>query len=690
MILTLMISLGIVATSLPVTVSAEDAPQGRWTDYAAASFAGGSGTKADPYQIATAEQLALLASEVNNGVSSTAHFGEYFILTADIDLSGHVWTPLGYETYDSGNGSAQSFCGYFDGNHKKITGLYVDERTGDQYGKNRNAGFFGCISATGNDPVIQNLTIENGTVLAGDGTPENDYGAGLLVGNITVLYGTDYTVIQNCTVSGTVNSASCAGGLAGNANYTHFKNCRADVKIGGHSCSGGFVGNTFESQFINCSATGDVTSTGWSTGGFAGVLFSNTTVNHCAALGKVEANDWNLGGFAGYAENNITITNSIAMGDVKSNVTEFQPKTGGFLGTDWNATAKLEKCHAAGKITTARTDTVGGLIGAGTGSSAVGCSFDNEKNGSLSGVGSNPTGTYEIDALDTAGVLSNICMDFYGGHSFSEGPEVQPTCTRDGHERGWTCVQCGYKIGFAVIKAPGHTGGVATCTARAICTVCKEEYGDTDPDNHTGEEIWVQTATTHEKKWNCCGAVTVANKAHKWVNGVCSECNYTCQHTDADRNHFCDFCNKTLSGHMGGTATCKNKAICTFCRKAYGELDPGNHADLKHVVAKEATKDAEGNIEYWYCEGCGKYYSDASATKEIAQADTVIKKLPETNTTTSELPAPDTATTKQTVESNAPKTGDSMNLMLWFALLFVCSGTVFGTTIVRKKKEQRR
>ena len=77
----------------------------------------------------------------------------------------------------------------------------------------------------------------------------------------------------------------------------------------------------------------------------------------------------------------------------------------------------------------------------------------------------------------------------------------------------------------------------------------------------------------------------------------------------------------------GGKATCTEKAVCEVCGKAYGELDPKNHTDLKHIPAKAATKTAWGNIEYWYCEDCDKYFADAAATKEIKQADTVTAKL---------------------------------------------------------------
>ena len=80
--------------------------------------------------------------------------------------------------------------------------------------------------------------------------------------------------------------------------------------------------------------------------------------------------------------------------------------------------------------------------------------------------------------------------------------------------------------------------------------------------------------------------------------------------------------------HTGGTATCKNKAICEVCGESYGKIDPNNHANLKHIDAKAATKTSEGNIEYWYCDGCNKYYKDAKATQEITKAQTVTAKLP--------------------------------------------------------------
>ena len=113
----------------------------------------------------------------------------------------------------------------------------------------------------------------------------------------------------------------------------------------------------------------------------------------------------------------------------------------------------------------------------------------------------------------------------------------------------------------------------------------------------------------------------------------------------------------------GGKATCAEKAVCEVCGKSYGELDPNNHTDLKHFPAKAATEDSEGNIEYWYCSGCNKYYRGKDGTKEIAKADTVTAKLPK-----------------------SPPTGDNSNLMLWIALLFISGGVLTGVTVFDKRK----
>ena len=143
------------------------------------------------------------------------------------------------------------------------------------------------------------------------------------------------------------------------------------------------------------------------------------------------------------------------------------------------------------------------------------------------------------------------------------------------------------------------------------------------------------------------------------------------EHTDAaPKDHKCDVCGATLSEHSGGEATCKDKAVCDYCGEEYGALAPNSHADLKHFPAKAATKTAEGNIEYWYCSDCGKYFKDAAATKEIAKADTVIVKLPD--------------------DSEPPQTGDNSHFALWLALFTVSAAGVMGAGVYSKRRRSSR
>lgn len=178
--------------------------------------------------------------------------------------------------------------------------------------------------------------------------------------------------------------------------------------------------------------------------------------------------------------------------------------------------------------------------------------------------------------------------------------------------------------------------------------------------------------------------------------------------------------------HSGGTATCKAQAVCDVCRTSYGDLNP-NHTALQHVAAKAATTEAEGNIEYWYCADCGKYYSDAAAAKEITRAQTVTAKLmPESTATPTPAPtaAPTTAPTaepKPTVQPAAapaqtaaatatpkpttaptaaptptatpqvtatiPQTGDTGSVTLLLALLLLSGGACLGMAVSKKVKQ---
>ena len=155
-----------------------------------------------------------------------------------------------------------------------------------------------------------------------------------------------------------------------------------------------------------------------------------------------------------------------------------------------------------------------------------------------------------------------------------------------------------------------------------------------------------------------------ANKDH-----ICDYCGkIISNHEDANKDHICDYCGKVITNHAGGKATCAEKAVCEVCGKAYGEPDPKNHTDLEHIPAKAATKTGGGNIEYWYCEDCGKYFADAAATKEIKQADTVTAKLPSTK--------------KASAAAKSPQTGGDSGV----ATVLLLSGGAFICLVSRRKK----
>ena len=187
-----------------------------------------------------------------------------------------------------------------------------------------------------------------------------------------------------------------------------------------------------------------------------------------------------------------------------------------------------------------------------------------------------------------------------------------------------------------------HAGSTAkpTCTTPAICTAC---------------------------------GGTLAALGHQWGPWTSGSDNTHTRICKRDTSHT------ETKDCSGGTATCKDKAKCAVCGKTYGELDAKNHADLKHVPAKAATRTAEGNIEYWHCDGCNKYYSDKGGTKEIKKADTVTEKLKGGSTTA-----------KQKDGSKSPGTGDTSSLALWSALLFVSGGAAIGTTVVSRRKKYNR
>ena len=150
-------------------------------------------------------------------------------------------------------------------------------------------------------------------------------------------------------------------------------------------------------------------------------------------------------------------------------------------------------------------------------------------------------GEQKIVVTDKAGNNAEMTVTVNNGHTFGEWVSDN----NGKHTRKCTVDGCD------AFETENCSGGNATCTEKAVCDVCGKAYGEFDGTNHEGgvQEWTTRTAFNHEQKWNCCGAVIVASEAHEWKDGVCRECGYVCLHNDADKDHICDYCKKTISAH---------------------------------------------------------------------------------------------------------------------------------------------
>ena len=259
--------------------------------------------------------------------------------------------------------------------------------------------------------------------------------------------------------------------------------------------------------------------------------------------------------------------------------------------------------------------------------------------------------------------ICDICGNIISNHEDANHDHVCDLCGKviSNHEdadKDHVCDHCGKVISNHEDASKDH-----------VCDYCEKvisNHEDADKDHicdHCGKVISNHEDASKDHVCELCGK-TISNHEDANKDHVCDYCGKVISnHEDADKDHVCDYCGKVITNHIGGKETCRDKAVCEVCGKSYGKLDPNNHTDLKHFPAKAATEDADGNIEYWYCSGCNKYYSDKDGTKEIAKADTVTAKLPK-----------------------SPPTGDNSNLMLWIALLFISGGVLTGVTVFDKRK----
>ena len=682
----------------------------------------GLGTAAYPYQISTADQLKLFRDKVNN-VTKEADTQICAELTEDIDLNGEAWTPIGNYT----EGNQIYYEGTFDGGGHTVSGLNVT-------GKFRYVSLFGAVKGG----TIKNLTV---------------------AGNVSHNY---YSTGLDCHVGGIVGGALDAATI---------ENCSNNCSVTGSSSDyvGGIAGsNINNARIIDCYNVGTITGTIKGTGGVTGLNMG--TISNCYNVGTVKGN-YAVGEIVG--NNSGTVENCYYLAGTNLNAVGRNNSNGNITKTESKTAANFAN------------DTVLALLKADR---------DNS-----------PWDSCQYVAA------AKITLPVFKGQG--DAHDHQSNDWKSNETEHWQVCTCG-----AVFHKAEHSGGTATCTEKAKCAVCGAEYGDalghdfttswTHDDNehwkqcsrcdikddvspHTWDNGTITTAPTctkaGEETYSCtkCGATKIEPipaTGHSWKSDWTSDATH---HWHECANENCDVTDnagkKGYAEHSGGKATCTQNAVCEFCKASYGSPDQNNHTDLKHIDAKAATAAEEGNIAYWYCDGCKKYFSDAAATKEITKAATVTAKLPpkitagdgaavtqgekkeltftsdasfadfvrveldgtaleeknytkregstiitlnrdfvatlsvgehtlaivsqhgtatakftvkakptETATPQPTVPPQPTAQPTPTVQPVSPRTGDTANPALWFALLIVSGGAAIGITVASRKKKHNK
>lgn len=471
--------------------------------------------------------------------------------------------------------------------------------------------------------------------------------------------------IKNLSVTGYISVVWYQGGIVGCAKNSTVSDCQSSVTItqsDWYLCdvySGGIIGYAQENCTItNCVNKGKISAySGYSfayAGGIAGGVWLSD-INGCYNLGTIESglvgeSGYGLaGGIAGCASS-VKITDCYNLGELTSTTDDFNVNLGGIVGMI-NRSGRIENCYNIGKIS-AKEKVIKGSIAAEIDTDIVNCFYIGGT--ADKGVGEDD-GNHKIEAEEKiAQEFANgqVLEKMINGRAADEHPWAEkcqyisaagmtlPVFKGQGdahtHSGEWQMNNtkhfkvCSCGVVFDEGTHSGNDDG--NCTTAINCKICSTEIKSGEKEHSCGE--FVQNGDGSNTHTRSCT-------------------NDGCKHTDTEK------CS-------GGKATCTQRAVCEICKKSYGETNKNVHPYIKHITAKAATKDADGNIEYWYCDGCDKYYGDAEGTKEIAKAETVTAKLPE--------------------EPKSPKTGNGNNTVLWIALFFIGGGISGAAVFVKRKR----
>jgi len=297
-----------------------------------AQFSGGDGSEDDPYGIATPEQLAQLATLVNE--NNADYNSKYYRLDADINLSdygenfndGKGWIPIGHNYYCS-------FKGHIDGNNKTISNLYVNNNEYDC------TGLFGFI----NGSTAKNVEMKNVNV-----TGNNNVGS--------IAGYTYFANVTNCRSSGTIRGmGNFVGGVVGYIDNSVATKCYSSSSVRGVNNVGGVTSYVYGSV-SDCHSSGIITASGEDAGGVVSYIAEDSEVTKCFFTGTVNGTGHFTGGVASYVHENSKITHCYSTGTINSTGNY----VGGIVGSGY--LALVSNCYATGAIHSSGSN-VGGIMG---------------------------------------------------------------------------------------------------------------------------------------------------------------------------------------------------------------------------------------------------------------------------------------------------------------------------------------
>ena len=623
---------------VPMTAFAEDAQNiSVWDGSTAAAFAGGTGTAEDPYQIANGAQLAYLASSVNNGET---YEEKNFVLTANIDLNGLPWTPIANSFSDAllGGSNYRIFAGNFDGNGYTISKVSIGSETTPF-----ESDVFGLFGAT--EGKISNLNLDTVSI---HGVAK--IASGYVIGIAGGLVGSSAGSIENCHVTGLAMDMSAPSDVYAAAYWV-----------------GGLVGGLDGAQLINeCGVSGSITEKAGkgSIGGLIGELGKTAKITYSRSdvAVNVMANPRggaDVGGFIGKGNGKTdaetVIRNCYATGNVTGGA-----YTGGFAVGLWGL--NIKNCYASGNVSQAAA-AMASFVGTDASDSAYYGSITNcFATGSVTG---SPANLYAF-AMQDATERSEITNCYFAEENLGIKNQNESATEKPQDEMK-------NEAFAAALNNGDNSNGWSFVNGQVLCGA--------EPADYSAVEAAMAAIPTDLTVYTD-ESVAALNTA---VDGVVRGKAFVSQ---ANVNAMAQAIEDAIAAlqYKGADYTKVDAAIA----KA-NALNKDNYKDFSGVEAAVNAVVRDKNItEQTEVDAMAKAIEDAIAALQYKDADhtkgdaaidkedaiAALEKKP--------------ASTKPGTSDKSPKTGDTSNLALWIALLFISGGATIGATVVSRKKKYNK